>query len=125
MLLGLVGLPIFASGGGVGSILEPSFGFVIGLVLGALVTGTIVGHKRSTLALAAASAAGMLCLYLCGTVYFLIIEGVYLAQPVGLTEALCICIFPFILPDALKIALSIILYKKLTAHIKIQPTDRT
>ena len=41
ILLGLCGLPIFAQGGGIGYVFQPSFGYIIGFALGAFVTGVI------------------------------------------------------------------------------------
>ena len=41
MLLGLAGLPIFTEGGGLWYVLKPSFGYIIGFVLGTYVTGRI------------------------------------------------------------------------------------
>lgn len=42
VILGLIGLPIFAEGGGIGYVLNPKIGYLIGFVLGAYVTGYIV-----------------------------------------------------------------------------------
>ena len=42
ILLGLVGLPVFAEGGGFWYILKPSFGYLLGFMLAAYVTGTMV-----------------------------------------------------------------------------------
>ena len=44
--LGLAGLPVFAQGGGIGYVLQPSFGYIIGFALGAFVTGLIAQKKR-------------------------------------------------------------------------------
>ncbi len=41
VLLGLVGLPIFAAGGGIGYVFRPSFGYLIGFIVAAFVTGTL------------------------------------------------------------------------------------
>ena len=41
VLLGLLGLPIFAAGGGIGYVLRPSFGYLLGFVVTACVTGTL------------------------------------------------------------------------------------
>lgn len=41
VLLGLMGVPIFAAGGGIGYVLRPSFGYLIGFIVAAFVTGTI------------------------------------------------------------------------------------
>ena len=44
ILLGLLGFPVFAQGGGIGYIFEPSFGYLIGFALGAYATGKVAGH---------------------------------------------------------------------------------
>ena len=41
VLLGLLGLPVFAAGGGIGYVLRPSFGYLLGFVVTAYVTGTL------------------------------------------------------------------------------------
>ena len=41
MALGLVGLPIFTAGGGFGYVLQPSFGFLLGLIPTAAVIGAL------------------------------------------------------------------------------------
>ena len=38
MLLGLSGVPVFTEGGGLSYLLKPTFGYIIGFVLGAYVT---------------------------------------------------------------------------------------
>ena len=39
--LGLCGVPVFAMGGGLGYVLQPTFGYVMGFILGAYITGTL------------------------------------------------------------------------------------
>ena len=41
IVLGLIGVPIFTSGGGPGYILQPTFGYLIGFMVGAYVVGRI------------------------------------------------------------------------------------
>ena len=41
VLLGLVGVPIFAAGGGIGYIFRPSFGYLVGFIVSAYVTGKV------------------------------------------------------------------------------------
>ena len=43
--LGLVGLPIFTQGGGIGYLMQPTCGFLIGLIPAAWVIGRIAGRK--------------------------------------------------------------------------------
>ena len=44
--LGLAGLPIFSEGGGIWYIFKPSFGYIIGFIVGATVTGYIAKHMK-------------------------------------------------------------------------------
>ncbi len=39
MLMGLIGIPVFTGGGGLGSILTPSFGYIIGFIACAWISG--------------------------------------------------------------------------------------
>jgi biotin transport system substrate-specific component len=49
LLVGLVGFPVFAKGGGPQYVLEPSFGYLVGFVPGALGVGVVAGHSPSFL----------------------------------------------------------------------------
>jgi len=42
LMMGLVGLPVFAKGGGLAYVLEPTFGYLIGMALGAGLVGLAV-----------------------------------------------------------------------------------
>lgn len=53
--IGLIGLPVFSLGGGLSYVLQPSFGFVLGLIPAALVAGLL--RKKPLLACLAAWAA--------------------------------------------------------------------
>ena len=47
VVLGLVGLPVFTMGGGIGYVMQPSFGFLLGLIPTAWVIGRLT-EKRKT-----------------------------------------------------------------------------
>ena len=86
LALGLVGLPIFTGGGGPGYVLYPSFGYIIGFALGALVTGVISYKKKkpSYVRLLVAGIIGILIIYACGMAYAYLLKNFYLDDPVGL-----------------------------------------
>lgn len=44
--MGLVGLPVFTAGGGIYYVLKPSFGYIIGFIVSALVGGLIVNKAN-------------------------------------------------------------------------------
>ena len=46
ILLGLMGLPIFAQGGGIGYLVQPSFGYLAGFAAGAYVTGFLAEAEK-------------------------------------------------------------------------------
>ena len=119
LLLGLAGLPVFAPSSGIGSILSVSFGFTVGFVVGAALSGAISEKRKSTVSLIVASALNVTCVYLCGTLYYLVLCNIYFCEVTTLSYALYICVLPFIVPDIIKCALSILLYKKLSKYVRI------
>lgn len=65
---GLVGLPVFAGGGGLHYLLKPSAGYLLGFVAGAWLAGRLAGEdRRVTFRRAlAATCAGMAAIYAAG-----------------------------------------------------------
>ncbi len=45
-IMGLVGLPVFSSGGGLGYIASPGFGYILGFVLAAFIIGFLAGGDK-------------------------------------------------------------------------------
>lgn len=46
ILMGLVGMPVFTSGGGLAYVFQPTFGYLLGFVLAAAMSGFIVENFR-------------------------------------------------------------------------------
>lgn len=46
VLVGLLGIPVFAHGGGPGYVLQPTFGYLVGFVLGAYVIGRLTERRE-------------------------------------------------------------------------------
>jgi len=69
--LGIVGLPVFASGGGPAYILSPTFGYIIGFTLSALVTGTLakLNRRESNVTAYLIMLAGLAAIYIPGLVW--------------------------------------------------------
>ena len=81
ILLGLMGLPIFAGGiGGVGSLLMPSFGFIIGFALASCICGLLADKPYI------ASFLSMASIYVCGITYYVILQSFVLNETVDLTK---------------------------------------
>ena len=45
-IVGLLGVPIFTAGGGIGYVFQPSFGYIIGMAVGAFVVGHYTENRR-------------------------------------------------------------------------------
>ena len=78
MILGLIGLPIFSGGGGLGYILMPNFGFIIGFVAVSVIIGVVI-EKLKKLAFwqcLAISFLGIAIIYIIGIFYFAFITNI-------------------------------------------------
>ena len=91
--VGLAGLPVFAQGGGLSYILQPSFGYLIGFALGAFVTGKIAERFKnpSFKILMFANFAGLLTVYALGMIYYSLMSNFYLGDPIGLWPLFLYC----------------------------------
>ena len=119
LLLGAVGLPVFAGfTGGMGIILGSTGGYIIGFLLSALVIWIIEGLLPSSpWTRIGAMLAGLLVCYAVGTVWFMVIYS-RANGPVGLMMVLGWCVFPFIVPDLAKIALAYFMGLRLRRYVR-------
>ena len=103
LCVGLVGLPVFAKGGGPHYLLEPSFGFLLGFVPGAYITGYVSRRTSSYLGALAAIYAGLIVVYAIGVPYFLFILAVVLHAPLSAATTAWLVLIP--LPKDLVVGL--------------------
>ena len=118
LMLGAMGIPVFAGfTGGVGRLLGNTGGYIAGL-LGSALTMWAITHffGNSKPVLIVSMIIGLAVCYLIGTVWFM---SVYLsnAKTIALPGVLSVCVLPFIIPDLLKIALAILITDRLKKHI--------
>ena len=117
MLLGLIGAPIFAGGGGVSYVFQASFGYLLGFAVSAFVSGTIarrgvITRKKIALALS----VGLLITYVIGTAYAALILTVYLKQNIVMTKFLAGFVLMTLPKDVLLTALSVPLAKRMISY---------
>ena len=120
ILIGVLGLPVFSSfTGGIGVLIGPNGGYIIGFLLMALVYWSITYLFKNKMATkVVAIVAGMLVCYVTGTLQYVLISAPE-AGIVGFVSALSLCVLPFIVPDAVKISLAFLLSNRLNKHIKL------
>lgn len=107
--LGLMGLPLFTLGGGIGYVLQPTFGFLLGLIAAAAVIGRISGGSTAPRRMVPACLAGLVVLYLLGLPYMALIYRTYLHQSISFGRLLMLGCIPFLPFDAVKILLTVLL----------------
>lgn len=107
LALGAVGVPVFSGfGGGIGVLIGPTGGYLLGFLAIALIGGDRGPWWRRALL----AGSGTLCCYTIGTLWY---AGVYTGfSAAGLGAAVLSCVVPFILPDAVKMALAAVVCRR-------------
>lgn len=86
---GLIGLPIFTEGGGPGYIFKPTFGYLIGFIIGAYVIGKVTENikKLTVIKVFLSTLSGLFFIYIFGVSYMYLIFNLYLGQSKSITWA--------------------------------------
>jgi biotin transporter BioY len=97
LLGGLAGIPWFARGGGIGYLMSPTFGYIIGFVFAAFVVGSLCerGFDRKVESAILAMLIGNILIYLTGLLW--------LVRFVGWKKVLTVGLYPFIIGDTIKL----------------------
>jgi len=117
LLLGAVGLPVFSGfRGGIGILMEATGGYLLGFLLCALVYWLVTARFGASVpTMLAGCVLGLLACYAFGTFWYLLL---YAQGPTGLLPVLAGCVLPFVIPDLVKLALALLLYRRLGPHLK-------
>lgn len=114
ILLGAIGIPVFAGlTGGISVLLGTTGGYIMGFLLSALLMWgieTIIG--RNQIVLAFSMIAGLIVCYVFGTAWFMLIYTQH-SGVIGLSTVLGWCVIPFIIPDLIKIGVALFLTNRL------------
>ena len=98
LLLGAVGLPVFAGfTGGIGILLGPRGGYLLGYLIGGIVIALLKGQHNTLWRLAIANIIGGI-----GVVYFFGVLWLSFVTGIGLEKAVLTGALPFILGDLIK-----------------------
>ena len=119
ILMGTVGLPVFSGfTGGIGKLVGVTGGYIVGFLASALVMWAmeaLLGRKKWVLALS--MVVGLLICYAFGTAWFMVL---YTSSKGAITlgAVLGMCVIPYIIPDAIKIAVALLLTNILKRFVK-------
>lgn len=119
ILLGAVGVPVFAGfTGGFGVILGSTGGYIVGFLLTGLIYILFEKLFKKTLVVEIISfVLGLIACYALGTVWFMVVYSRG-NGPIGAITALGWCVFPFILPDLVKMGLALVLARRVRPVMK-------
>jgi biotin transport system substrate-specific component len=102
LLLGFMGAPVFAGfTGGVGKLLGPTGGYIIGYLAVSVVSGLAVEKFRSRFLHLFGMVLGTAICYGIGTVWYCFVARV------GVSSAVTLCVLPFIPGDLVKMVVSL------------------
>lgn len=105
LALGAVGLPVFSAySGGLAKLAGPTGGYLIGFIFMAIISGIFIEKSAGKLLPSVLGmVVGTLVDYLFGTIWFVVL------MKCGFWYALTVCVFPFLIGDGIKIAISMAL----------------
>ena len=107
---GLMGIPWFSRGGGIAYIINPTSGYIIGFMLATFLIGSLFekGWNKSLKKIILTIFLGSLVVYIPGLFW--------LSNFIGISKALTVGFYPFLLGDFLKIILTTLI---LSLHLNI------
>ena len=119
ILLGALGLPVFAGfSGGAGALLGSTGGYILGFLRQALVMWGVeaLWGRETWWKLTVSMVLGLMACYAAGTAWFLVVYA-RTTGPVGLATVLAWCVTPFVVPDLVKMALAILLQRRIGRYV--------
>ena len=119
ILLGAIGVPVFAGfSGGIGVLAGTTGGYIIGFLFSALVMwGIEKAFGRKPVVRIIGMVLGLIVCYAFGTAWFMVVYA-RTTGAVGLATVLGWCVIPFIIPDLVKIALAYIVSGKVRKYAR-------
>ncbi len=120
LVLGLIGIPVFASGGGPGYILQPTFGYLAGFPVAAAVIGILLSklrfNEKTNYIIALLSAIAVILVL--GTFYLYINMTLIMKKSMGLKELLLSGLIIFLPGEIVKAALSMQIARRLRSQMQ-------
>lgn len=120
LLLGAAGLPVFSGfRGGVGALLGATGGYLLGFLLTGLVYWLFERFTQHRALRVLALMLGLALCYAFGTLWFVRVYA-RTGGAVSVAAALGWCVLPFLLPDGAKLALALLLARRLRPVLKLR-----
>jgi biotin transport system substrate-specific component len=109
VMIGLIGIPVFTEGGGLGYLLRPSFGFLVGLIPAAYVIGKLSQRRNDLFGYVLACLSGLAVLYCVGVPYMYLAVRTFIGSDITVRTAVYSGMIVFLPGDILKIIICSVL----------------
>ena len=117
ILLGTFGLPVFSGySGGLSKLVGPTGGYIIGFLFTVYISSLFIHMKKGIIFDVIGMITGLALCYILGTIWFSYQQGK------GFIASLLLCVIPFLIGDAIKIIVAVILgtqINKRLAHLDL------
>lgn len=120
--IGFLGFPIFTMGGGIGYVLQPSCGYLIGFLFYACLTGYFTRKLKNITFknLYLTQLPGLFVMYAIALPYYFFISKYYTDNPIGVSALFVYCFLALMPGEAAKCAAAAALGKRLIPVLKKQ-----
>lgn len=117
ILLGIIGLPVFAGGkAGLGVLIGPTGGYLIGFIIGANIAGRMIESRKHSgyVWIVLSLIVATVVLYICG------VAQLSLVAHLSLKKAIAVGVLPFLIGDAIKIVAATLLIVKIKSRMQFK-----
>lgn len=113
--LGLIGFPIFAKGGGLGYVFQPTFGYLLGYPITAYIAGKLLQNtwNKRFLWLCISNFIATLPVLIIGALYLYVNLNYFVAKELPIMKAFWSGLIIFIPGDVLKVLLATLITKRI------------
>ena len=112
ILLGTFGLPVFSGySGGLSKLVGPTGGYIIGFLFTVYISSLFIHMKKGIIFDVIGMITGLVLCYILGTIWFSYQQGK------GFIASLLLCVVPFLIGDAIKIIVAVILGTQLNKRL--------
>ena len=122
LIIGLIGVPVFAHGGGLGYLIKPTFGFLIGFAFAALFAGLLTNREKKPRfsRLIVAALVGEMAYYACGLIYYFIMFNFVLSATggIGIAKLFRVWFLSTVIPDTVICMLAAVLAYRLVSIMR-------
>lgn len=125
LIIGLIGIPVYAHGGGPAYLIKPTYGFLIGFLTAAALADVLIRRfkKRTRAAYIISAELAMLSYYVCGLLYFYFLSNFLLggSARIGIRDLIVVWFLSSVGPDLIIAAVAgLAAYRLVPAVEKMQ-----